>query len=286
MKPKHSLLALFFASIFLSMSAFATEAIVRDEPVTPAEAASLVPVCKLILIEKPNVHISHTSQVQNAALFDRPEYRMAKNAIHLHHWCRAAVLRDRYFHAKTSLKKWGYKTDFHDEMNYVITNMGPSWPYMPLMHVENGEMYLLDKKYGEAAAEALSAIKQAPTFARGHVLLVNTYSAMGQKDKALEMATEGLKYNPASGTLKQLYGELGGSKPYPEPYAKPPEPSQEVTSQQPAQTKSDDTKSTDEAVTSPQPSSPPVEAAPAPAPADSAAPEAPQGPKKYCRFCP
>ena len=285
MKPKHPFLALFLVAIFLSISVHASgAAVVRGEPVTPAEAASLVPVCKLILIEKPNAHIDHIAQKQNAALFDRPEYRMAKNAIHLHHWCRAAVLRDRYFNADSPLKKRGYKADFHDEMDYVIRNMGPDWPYMPLMHVENGEMYLLEKKYGEAATEALSAIYQTPTFARGHVLLVNAYSAMGQKNKALEAATEGVKYNPTSGSLKRLYDEMGGAKPYPEPYAKPAEATPTPSTQQPAQSTDTGEKPSNEGATPPQPSQQSGEAAPVPAPVGPAATE--PAPNKYCRFCP
>lgn len=286
MKPKHPFLALFLATIFLSISIHAPAADVRGEPVTAAEAASLVPVCKLILIEKPNAHIDSYAQKQNAALFDRPEYRMAKNAIHVHHWCRAAVVRYRYFNASSAQKKWGYKADFHDEMDYVIRNMGPSWPYMPLMHVEKGEMYMLDKNYGEAATQALRAINQTPTFARGHVLLVNAYNAMGQKNKALEAATEGLKHNPTSGTLKRLYDEMGGAKPYPEPYAKPTESPPEATPQQPSQPTNADTKSSNEAATLPPPSQQPDEAAPISTPAGSAAPENTPNQNKYCRFCP
>ena len=285
MKPKHPFLALFLVAIFLSISVHASgAAIVRGEPITATEAASLVPVCKLILIEKPNAHIDHIAQKQNAALFDRPEYRMAKNAYPLHHWCRAAVSRYRYFNASSAQKKRGYKADFFDDMDYVIRNMDPGWPYMPLMHVEKGEMYLLDKNYGEAATEALGAIYQTPTFARGHVLLVNAYNAMGQKNKALEAATEGLKYNPTSGSLKRLYDEMGGAKPYPEPYPpKPAEATPKPSTQQPAQTDTGE-KPSNEGATPSQPSQQSGEAAPAPEPASPAAPEPP--PNKYCRFCP
>ncbi len=286
MKSKHPFFAFFLASVFLSLSVHARAAEVRGETVTAAESASLVPVCKLILIEKKNAHIDHIAQKQNAALFDRPEYRMAKNAIHLHHWCWAAVSRYRYFNATSSQKKWGYKTAFRDDMDYVIRNMGPNWPYMPLIHVEKGEMYLLDKNYGGAATEAINAINQAPTFARGHVLLVNAYNSMGQKNKALEAAREGLKYSPASGSLKKLYDEMGGVKPYPQPYAKPKEPDPEAASQQTTQPKNDDTQSSNEAATSPEPSQQPDEAAPDPASAEATVPEAPPGQKKYCRFCP
>ena len=283
MKPRHPFIAFFLVGILWSISVPALAVLVRGEKVTAAEAASLVPVCRLIIVEKPNAHIDRTAQQMNAALFDRPEYRMAKNAIHLHHWCRAAVSRHRYFNASTAQKKRGYIADFYDDMDYVIRNMGPSWPYMPLMHVEKGEMYLLDKNYGEAASQALSAIQLNPTFARGHVLLINAYNGMGQKEKALEAATEGLKHNPTSGSLKRLYDEMGGPKPYPESYAKSTESAPAASPQQSSQPA--DAKSPNEAETLPPPPQP-DEAAPNSTPADSAAPENPPKQNKYCRFCP
>jgi tetratricopeptide (TPR) repeat protein len=257
---------------------------VRGQTVTAAEAATLAPVCRLILIEKPNAHIDHIAQKKNAALFDRPEYRMAKNAIHLHHWCRAAVTRHRYFTASSPQKKRGYKSDFHDEMDYVIRNMGPAWPYTPLLLAEKGEMFLLDKKYPEASSQALNAVQLNPAFARAHILLVNVYNAMGQKDKALEAATAGIRHNPGSATLKRMYDEMGGAKPYPEPVAKPAiqEPQPEASMELPPPS-SGEFKAAGEAEAVTYPLRPPEAAD---APPDAATAEPPPGQKKYCRFCP
>lgn len=295
MKPSHPFLAFFLIGILVSITAPVQAAVVRGETVTAAETAAMPPVCKLIVVEKPNAHIDQYAQRKNAALFDRPEYRMAKNATHVHHWCRAVISRQRYYAARTQQQRRAYMGDFYDEMDYVIRNMDPAWPYMPMMHAEKGEMYLLDKKYAEAMNHALSAVKLNPAFSRGYVLLVNVYIGMGQKDKALEAATEGIKRNPASSALKKMYDDLGGVKPYPaEPVATPAKPAQEPEakpetkpeeqdpSAQLPPVSTDEFKSADEEAAVTQPLRSPEEAPPPP---DSAAP-APSGPKKYCRFCP
>lgn len=295
MKPSHPFLAFFLVGILGSIAVPAQAAVVRGETVTAAETAAMPPVCRLIVVEKPNAHIDQYAQRKNAALFDRPEYRMAKNATHVHHWCRAVISRQRYYAARTVQQRRAYMGDFYDEMDYVIRNMDPAWPYMPMMHAEKGEMYLLDKKYAEAMNHALSAIQLNPAFARGQVLLVNVYIAMGQKDKALEAATEGVKRNPASNTLKKMYDQLGGAKPYPaEPVATPAKPASESAAKPGVESEEQESsaqspplstgefKSADEEAAVIHPLRSPEDAAPPP---ESAAPN-PSGPKKYCRFCP
>jgi tetratricopeptide (TPR) repeat protein len=301
MKPSHPFLAFFLVVILEAVAAPGQAAVVRGETVTAAETAAMPPVCRLIVVEKPNAHIDQYAQRKNAALFDRPEYRMAKNATHVHHWCRAVISRQRYYAARTQQQRRAYMGDFYDEMDYVIRNMDPAWPYMPMMHAEKGEMYLLDKKYAEAMNHALSAIKLNPAFARGYVLLVNTYIGMGQKDKALEAATEGVKRNPASSALKKMYDDLGGVKPYPaEPVATPAKPALEPEAKPEAKPEEQDPsalppvstgefKSADEEAAVVHPLRSPEEVAPPPesaAPSPESAAPAPAGPKKYCRFCP
>ena len=263
----------------------ATTGFVRGEPLTAAEIASLDPVCKLILVEKPNGHIDHIAQKLNAALFDRPEYRMAKNAPHLHHRCWASVSRYKYFNATSPQKKFGYLVDFHDDIDYVIRNMPPDWAYMPLMHVEKGDMYFWTKKYAEAITEANKAAAQNPAFVRAYRLLIDTYNAMGQKMKALGVATEGLKHNPTSRVLKRLYDEAGGKPPYPEPYAKPqepePEPEPELEPERAAPTT--ETKSPNGAAPAAEQTAQPEATA---IPPSAAIPESPQKSNPYCRFCP
>lgn len=289
MKPRHSLIAFSLACILWVISVPATAVVILGETLTPAEAAAFPPVCKLIIIEKPEANIGPNNQLKYAALFDRPEYRMAKNASYLHHWCRALVARHRYFNARSEQKRRGYRTSFYAEMDWVIRHMSPSWPYGPQMHAEKGEMHLLEKNYGEAVNQAYSAIRLNQAFPRAYALLVNVYNAMGQKGKALESAAEGVRQNPQSGSLKKMYDELGGPKPYPEPYAKPASPapkSDSASADQLPPPASDDFMAADveEAVT--QPLRPPGESDNGTAPPDAAPPGSAPRPNKYCRFCP
>lgn len=163
---------------------------------------------------------------------------------------------------------------FHDDIDYVIRNMHSDWQYMPLMHTEKGEMYIWEKNYAGALTEAQKALSQNPKFAKAHALSVTAYKGMNQTDKALAAATEGLKHNPESRSLKRLYVETGGKPPYPEPYEKPQEP--ETVSAEPPPT---ETKSAVESTTEGTQLTPTT-------PANPVVPESIQKANPYCRFCP
>lgn len=273
-----TLLAIVIVTLMLPSAVHAEYFFARGETMTPVEAGLLDPVCKLILVEKPRIHEDENKQTQNAALFNRPEYRMAKNALALHHRCWATVWRMRYFNAVSAIDKNTYMAKFHGDMNFMINTtryLPPNWEYMPLMHVEIGEMYLWDKKYTEATSEAYKALNQNPDFAQAYSLLIKVYIAIGQKKKALDTITEGLKRNPQSRTLKRAYDEAGGKPPYPEPYAQPPEPEPVAPT---IETKSPD-------------GAPPVaeqskQSETTTAPPSAIIPESPPKPNPYCRFCP
>jgi len=49
-----------------------------------------------------------------------------------------------------------------------------------------------------------------------YIAVADNYKESGNKTKALELVTEGLKINPDSKGLKRRYTELGGKLPYPE----------------------------------------------------------------------
>lgn len=276
MKSIWTLLVSLCVAISITGYTHAAQTEVRGEPLTQGEIISLPPVCKLILIDKPLSHLEYVGgEQQNAALFDRPEYRMAKNAIHLHHWCWATVSRERYFRASSSQAKFAYKEMFHDDIDYVIRNMRPDWEYMPFMHAEKGDMYWWDKNYVGAISEAQKALDQAPDFAKAYILQARTYRALNQKDKALAAATEGLKRNPTSRALKRLYDQVGGKHPYPEPYSTPQEQESAAPSPQAESLSGAAAAGTEQ---SKQPES---QVAPPTAPSENT-----PKPNPYCRFCP
>lgn len=278
-----SLLAAIIVTLMLSSAVHAADIYFYDGKLTASETALLDPVCKLILIEKPRIHESNDSQMANAALFDRPEYRMAKNTISLHHRCWATIWRMRYFSARSADDKHKYKMRFHKDMDFIIntTQYKPAnWEYMPLMHIEKGDMYYWDKQYIEAITEAHKAIALNPAFTQAYSLLVKTYIAMEQKKKALETATEGLKHNPQSRMLKRLYEETGGVQPYPEPYSKPAEMGTIETL--PVDTITE-TQSPSKTIPEPNGLKEPNDTAITP---DKTNTENSHSPNPYCRFCP
>jgi hypothetical protein len=113
--------------------------------------------------------------------------------------------------------------------------------------------------------------------------LADHFHEVGNKQKALEMATEGLKLNPNSKGLKRRYTEFGGKLPYPEA----------VDKTMPTEASKEEIKSVD----TPE-SLPPLEGATSQAadPTKLTAPTEPTSqvdpskigsPKNpYCRFCP
>jgi len=83
-------------------------------------------------------------------------------------------------------------------------------------HLGKARALKLMGRNAEAAAEFNKALRYKPDSQDIYQALVDYYQEAGNKQKALEMATEGLKRNPNSKGLKRRYTELGGKLPYPE----------------------------------------------------------------------
>lgn len=188
--------------------------------ITPQEEQQLEPVCKLILFERPDVHLNQ-SRAEAVALFSRPEYDMAKDADFLHHRCWALVSRSRYFRAKTNRERGRFLSAFVDDMKYVINasvkQKGPNgWKYLPLVRTELAELYLYEKQYVKVITELNAAINQDRGYAKAYAFLADTYIGMGDKAKALNIVSEGLAWASGANALQRRYRELGGKLPYPD----------------------------------------------------------------------
>ena len=79
---------------------------IRGEPLTQAEIAVLPAVCKLIVVEQPNIHLGAGDGPlkEFAPIFEEPQYQLAKGNPHLHHYCWALVSTQRYFRAEGKAK--------------------------------------------------------------------------------------------------------------------------------------------------------------------------------------
>lgn len=291
--------AILLASSFFAIPAHAQEAVVRGEPVSKSDIAALNPVCRLIM-ENPGIHHSQ-GQIKNAALFDRPEYNMAKGNSHLHHYCWALIHKQRYFRERSKTKRNFYFSQYLYDIDYVLKNSSKSWPYFDVLHLELASTYLIRADYPSAIKSIDDALRFKPDSEKAYLLKSDALREMGKKETAIKIAQEGLAKNPESSPLRRRLVKLGITPP------EPPPPSVNVppanaeaggtqpdagTATAPGSETNHGSPATEEGVKELQ--SDPSPATSEPAPAIEAKSEdsqnSPDGsqPRKnpYCRFCP
>lgn len=151
------------------------------------------------------------------------------------------------------------------------------------VHVNKARAFKLMGKRAEAANEFDMALKYEVKTPDVYQALADHFHEVGNKQKALEMATEGLKQNPNSKGLKRRYTEFGGKLPYPEAVAKTV-PAEDAKAEAEPVAKLDAAKSPGAAVnetTDAEKLSAPVEPTPQITPPKVGSPKNP-----WCRFCP
>lgn len=132
------------------------------------------------------------------------------------HYCDGLRFLDRAYAAM------GNKQDMGHYINVAINNFDYALGHTSENNVMRGEVHInkaralkLAGKKGEAMAEFTKALRYNPDSPDVYQALADYHQETGNKPKALEMATEGLKRNPNSKGLKRRYTELGGKLPYP-----------------------------------------------------------------------
>lgn len=201
----------FLAILFASATSNAEELMVRGEPVSKSDIASLNPVCRLIM-ENPGIH--HTvGQTKNAALFERPEYQMAKGNTHLHHYCWALISKQRYFRSRTKVKRDFYFNQAMGDIDYVFKHTDKSWPHFDVLFLEQASMHMIRGNYPATIQKADEALRSKPGTEKAYIIKSDAYKEMGKKDKAIKIAQEGLGENPESRALRRRLVELGITPP-------------------------------------------------------------------------
>lgn len=204
---------LFFAGAASPLHAAEKPIIIRSEVATDSDLLSLPPVCKLIIVEKPNAHHpAARGEPEYVALFQRPGYEMGANNGHLHHYCWALIHKKRYFRAHGTTLRNQYFQQFMGDIDYVLTNTekdGTNWPYFHVLLIEQGEMLLIRGDYPGSLAKADEALKRKPDADKAYALKFNIYMAMGDKKKAIDVAQDGLKKAPDSNILRKRLESVG-----------------------------------------------------------------------------
>lgn len=210
--------------------------------------------------------------------------RLGKNFQDIHHYCVGMNSMNRYWAARDPKDRSFYLEKAMNNFDYMVNAAQPDFPLRAEVYASRGEALKLQRKTGEAMRDLQQAIELNPALAKAYQQLIDIYSDAAMKDKALETATQGLRYIPASRSLQRRYLELGGKKPFPEPVkqsVQEPAPEPAPAAESPAEE---------------SPAEPATEAEPLPDPM-SGAEDAPQvqpseaqppseRPNPYCRFCP
>jgi tetratricopeptide (TPR) repeat protein len=202
---------------------------------------------------------------------------------HTHHYCLGINFLSRAYKAKSARDKGFNLNNARTNLMYMVNAAPPTYSLMPDVYLNLGIVYRMSGRPGEAATSFIKAIELNPRLPGAYRELADFYSTTGNRAKALEVVTEGLRYNPDIKSLQRNYRELGGKLPYPEAVDKSEiteekkdlvKPEEKPDTTQPASEPASET-ADDKGVTSQ------IEQTPQAVPPKIGSPNNP-----YCRFCP
>jgi hypothetical protein len=188
---------------------------VRGGIVTASDIAALPPVCKLITIDKPGIHNGAGDKplVDHIPILNDPQYVLARNNPHLHHYCWALISKQRYFRAKGDVERNHHIKEFEGDIEYVIKNTNKKWPFFDVMLLELASMHLIRGKYAVCIQKADEALGFRPNAEKAFTLKSDAYKLMGKNDLAIKAAQDGLILNPKSMPIIKRLKKLGAPPP-------------------------------------------------------------------------
>lgn len=203
----------------------------------------------------------------SASEYDTWIQRLGSDFAHTHHYCNGLNFINRYYRSRSQQDKVYNLDNARGNLEYMVTHADPAYSLMPDVYFNLGVVSSLRNQPAQAITHFNKAIQLNPRQPRAYSALADFYAKNKQTAKALEIVTEGLRYNPDTKSLQRRYTELGGKLPYP----KLIEPAPVVEAQ---------------AVKQEEPTQPTANA-PAPAPVEPITePKIGSPTNPYCRFCP
>jgi len=134
---------------------------------------------------------------------------LGKGFIHLHHYC--AGLHTFNLAQKTFDKK-RQRQLLHSalpEINYTEQRVKSNFRLLPYMFVTKGEIYNQLGNTSNAIKYYNMAINKNKKITKAYSRLADIYYKLGQKEAALEVINNGLKYKPNSKSLKRRLKKYG-----------------------------------------------------------------------------
>lgn len=211
--------------------------------------------------------------------------RSDPNSGNMHNYCYGMRALNRAYAAIGNKVQMRYYAGVAiDEFDYVLKHTQESYAMRGEVHVNRARALKQLGRTPEATAEFNKALRYQINNPDVFQELADHFNETGNKQKALEITTEGLKRYPNLKGLKRRYTEFGGKLPYPEAAVEKASPAEDTkpetrpdakpevqTSPEMSTVESSDIKQT----TTPTVSTPQIE------PAKIGTPQNP-----YCRFCP
>lgn len=202
--------------------------------------------------------------------------------IHMHHYCAGLNFINRSYRGASKSEKDNTLRTAVSEFDYTLKNIRSNTALSAEVLMARGQALLGLGRVPEANRDLDRAVAIDPKLKRAYGLLADSYVALKQKDKALQVISEGIRRNPEATSLKRRYDELGGTKPYPSAYvAETPEKPAAVDT--PAATGTQAEAGSAGKIDAPE-APPSAAASPADAPVTPPPIGSPTNP--YCRFCP
>ena len=195
---------------------------VSGEPVSDTDIQLLPPVCKLIMVDVPGIHMGGGgNSTKFGHLLNKPEYVIARQTPHFHHYCWALVNKMRYFRADSAKRRNFLFSRIMDDTDYVLRNSPKDWPFFYVVLLNQGLMMMLQGDYKGSIAKAEEALRQKPDEERAYALEFDVYMRMQDNNSAISAARKGLEKNPGSEMLRRRLTKLGVHLP-PKPLAAEP----------------------------------------------------------------
>jgi tetratricopeptide (TPR) repeat protein len=131
-----------------------------------------------------------------------------KDYIHFHHYCTALIYTRRGNASHTPLERNGNYRAAVENYEYVQRMASNQFPLMPEVGLRKGQVLMLLRENGAAAAEFLNAIKLKSDYTPAYAALADLYVSLGNIDEAARVLDTGLGNAPSSSLLRQKKIEI------------------------------------------------------------------------------
>jgi tetratricopeptide (TPR) repeat protein len=140
------------------------------------------------------------------------------NWTHVHHYCDCIRFTNRAYMVMGKNKQdSAYNlSEALGGCDYVLSHTTPELELIPEIFLQKGIIYSLQGKESLAAGEYLKSMNGNPKLIRAYIGLAKFYEKNKDTKSALEIITKGIRINPHSKALIQMYKALGGTQPLPD----------------------------------------------------------------------